>query len=69
MNIGENAEEAAEQFKQITADLEYIDEDESYKRKFFGLMIYCPENIVENVLIHDEHCFDEENEYLEKMGL
>lgn len=32
-------------------------------------MVYCPENVVEDVLIYTEHYFDEENEYIAEQNL
>lgn len=67
--VGQNEKTLVEQLKKITDDLVYIDEDESYSSKMLGLMVYCPENNVEDVLIYTEHYFDEENEYIKNQEI
>jgi hypothetical protein len=57
------------QFSKITDDL-YEDEDaEGYASVKLGLKIYCPNDIVENVILHDQHCYDEEDEYMRNQSL
>lgn len=55
--------------KEITDDLIEDEDKEGYSSKKLGLKIYCPDNIVEDVLVHDMHCYDEELEYMNSQNL
>ena len=48
------------QIRNITDDLKLDDDGEGYSSKNLGLRIYCPEDIVEDVLIHDRNYYLEE---------
>lgn len=52
------------QVKKITDDLIEDEDKEGYSSRKLGLRIYCPDDIVEDILVHDRHCYDEENEYI-----
>ena len=41
-------------------DLKLDDDGEGYSSKNLGLRIYCPEDIVEDVLIHDRYYYEDE---------
>ena len=45
------------QIREITDDLILDDDEEGYSSKKLGLRIYCPEDIVEDVLIHDKYYY------------
>lgn len=47
------------QISKITDDL-ILDDEEGYSSKKLGLRIYCPEDIVEDVLIHDRYYYEDE---------
>ena len=53
----------------LTDDLVEDEDGEGFSSLKLGIKIYCPEDEVEDVLIHDKHCFDEEQEYIENNGL
>lgn len=55
--------------KKITDDLIEDEDKEGYSSQKLGLRIYCPDDIVEDVLIHDMHCYDEEKEYIDSHNL
>lgn len=57
------------ELRKITDDLITEGEAEGYSSRKLGLKIYCPEGLVEDVIVHDAHCYDEEEEYLANMGL
>lgn len=40
------------------------DEEEGYSSVKLGVKIYCPNGYVEDVIIHDSHCYVEERQYL-----
>ena len=61
--------ELIERIKKITDDLIEDDDKEGYSSIKLGLKIYCPDSIVEDVLIHDLYCYDEENEYISSENL
>lgn len=44
---------ALEKLKKATDDLLLDDDGEGYTSKKLGLRIYCPDDIVEQVIIHD----------------
>lgn len=58
-----------ERLKKITDDLTEEEDEDGYSSRKLGLKIYCPEDIVEDVILHDLHCYDEEEEYMEEQGL
>lgn len=64
--VSEDIQFLLNQLNKIVDDLKYLEFDESYYSQTLGLMIYSPEDLVENVLIFSEHYYDEENEYLMK---
>lgn len=49
---------------EITDSLTEDEDGEGYSDKTLGLKIYCPEREIENIIIHDRHCYDEEQEYI-----
>lgn len=55
-----------DQLIKITDDLIKDEDEEGYSSKKLGLKIYCPDDIVENVILHDLHCYDEEEEFMEE---
>ncbi len=57
-----------EELRKITDDLIVDEEAEGYSSRKLGLKIYCPDDVVEDVMIHDAHCYDEEEEYIAHMG-
>lgn len=61
--------ELMEQLNKATDDLTMDEDETGYSSKKLGLKIYCPDDIVENVILHDLHCYDEEDEYLEEENL
>lgn len=69
VSIGEDACALIEELKKITNDIKYVEEDESYVSEKLGLMIYCPEHVVEDVLIYTKHYFDVENEDMSNQEL
>lgn len=64
LEISEDANEVINELKKWVDDFKYLSFDESYYSEKLGMMIYCPEGIIENVLIYSKHYYDEENEYL-----
>lgn len=57
------------QIRKITDDLILDDNKEGYSSAKLGLKIYCPEDIVEDVLLHDRYCYEEEQEYMKENNL
>ena len=57
------------QFSKITDDLCEDEDAEGYASIKLGLKIYCPNDIVEDVILHDLHCYDEEEEYMQNQNL
>lgn len=66
INVSNDATEIVNNLKDITDDVKFSAFDQSYYSKKLGLVIFCPDNAVENVLFFDEHYYDEENAYLKK---
>lgn len=58
-----------EQLRKITDDLTEDEDGEGYSSQKLGLKVYCPDEIVEDVIIHDQYCYDEEKKYIEEQGL
>ncbi len=67
--LSTNPDELVKEINKITDDLQWVDDEEGYSSMKLGLKIYCPDEVVEDVIIHDEHCYDEENEYIESNQL
>lgn len=61
-------DELVDQLVKITDDLIRDEEEEGYSSEKLGLKIYCPDDIVENVILHDLHCYDEEEEFMNEQG-
>ena len=57
------------QVEKVTDDLIEDEDKEGYSSVKLGLKIYCPDNIVEDILIHDIYCYDEEKEYINSQNL
>lgn len=51
-------DELVDQLVKITDDLIRDEDEEGYSSKKLGLKIYCPDDIVENVILHDLHCYN-----------
>lgn len=64
-----DSDELIHRIKRITDDLIEDDDKEGYTSKKLGLKIYCPDSIVEGVLIHDLYCYEEEKEYISSENL
>ena len=62
-------EELVQQLEKITDDLTEDKDGEGYSSLKLGLKVYCPEEIVEDVIIHDRYCYEEEQEYIREQGL
>ena len=58
-----------EQLQKITNDLVEDEDKEGYSSQKLGLRIYCPDDIVEDVIIHDQYCYDEEKKYIKEQEL
>lgn len=58
-----------EQLHRITDDLTEDEDGEGYTSQKLGLKVYCPDEVVEDVLIHDQYCYDEEKAYIEEQKL
>lgn len=56
----QDSDELIECIKKITDDLIEDNDKEGYSSKKLGLRIYCPDDIVEDVLIHDLHYYEED---------
>lgn len=48
-----------ESLEEITDDLVLDDDEEGYTSVKLGLRVYCPEDEVEDIIIHDRHYYDE----------
>lgn len=57
------------QVEKITDDLIEDEDKEGYSSQKLGLRIYCPDNIVENIFVHDMYCYEEEKEYIKNQNL
>lgn len=64
--LSSDAMSAIKQLNSITEDIVYSDFDESYYSSKLGLVLFCPNDALESILIFDTHYYDEENEYLKK---
>lgn len=58
-----------EQLQKITNDLVEDEDKEGYSSQKLGLRIYCPDDIVEDVIIHDQYCYDEEKKHIKEQEL
>ena len=58
--LKKEVEELIQQLEKITDDLLEDEDGEGCSSLKLGLKIYCPEDIVEDVLIHDKYCYEEE---------
>lgn len=65
--LSKDSKNLINQVKKITDDL--TEDKEGYSSKKLGLKIYCPDGIVENVLVHDMYCYEEEKEYIKSENL
>lgn len=65
--LRKDSKDLISQMKKITDDL--IEDEEGYSSKKLGLKIYCPDGIVEDVLVHDVYCYEEEEEYIKSQNL
>ena len=43
----------------LTISDDFVKEDDTYLSEKLGVKIFCPDDYVENVIIHDMHCYDE----------
>lgn len=66
IEISKDAKLVIEKLNSIVDDLKYLHSNESYYSKKLGIFVFCPEDIIENIMIFSEHYYDEENEYLMK---
>ncbi len=66
IEVSTDALEVVKQLRNLTEDVKYSAFDQSYYSNNMGIVIFCPDNKIENVLLYDVHYYDEENEYLEK---
>lgn len=57
------------QLSQITDDLHPDDDGEGFTSIKLGLKIYCPDEIVEDVILHDPYCYEQEDAYIEEQNL
>ena len=64
VRLGLDAGSFVREIKKLTDDVKYVELDQSYVSEKLGMVVFCPENIIENVLFFSEHYYDEENEYL-----
>lgn len=67
--LSKDIDKTLNEFNKITDDLIWCDEEEGYSSVKLGLKIYCPNGYIEDIIIHDLHCYDEENQYLEENKL
>lgn len=66
ITVSDNTKDLIVSIKSICKDLIYIEKESSYVSMALGVVIYCEEDHVSNVLIFSHEYFDEENEYLKK---
>lgn len=64
IHLGLDAIVFINQLRAITDDIKYVDLDQSFVSEKLGMVVFCPENTIENVLLYSEHYYDEENQYL-----
>lgn len=64
LHIGGDVKNLLSELRTLHCDIKYLDIDESYVCPSIGLMVYCPNNTVEDILLFSEHYFDDENKYL-----
>lgn len=55
------------EIKIIAPDITLDSEGDGFFSEKLGLKVYCPEDKIEDVIIHDKHCYDEENRYLKEL--
>lgn len=67
--LSKDSKNLISQVKKITDDLIEDEDKEGYSSKKLGLKIYCPDGIVEDVLVHDMYCYEEEKEYIKSQNL
>lgn len=67
--LNKEVDALVQQLEKITDDLTEDEDEEGYSSLKLGLKIYCPEDIVEDVIIHDRYCYEEEQEYIREQGL
>ena len=56
-------------FKIITNDMIWDENEEEYSSNKLGINIFCPDNHIENILFYDLHYYDEENNYLKENNI
>ena len=56
------------EIKIIAPDITLDSEGDGYFSDKLGLKVYCPEDKIEDIIVHDRYCYDEENQYLEENG-
>ena len=57
-----------DEFRKVTDDFLWHDDEEGYSSAKLGVKIYCPNGYIEDVIIHDLHCYDEEERYLKELA-
>lgn len=63
--LSADKEEVIERFAEITDDLTLDDDEEGYSSIELGVRIYCPEDEIESVLIHDSYYYENEKKSIE----
>ena len=43
------------------------EEAENYYSKKLGVKFWCPDEDVANLIVHDPHCYDDEEQYLKEL--
>ncbi len=56
------------EIKIIAPDITLDSEGDGYFSDKLGLKVYCPEDKIEDIIVHDRYCYDEGNQYLEENG-
>ena len=64
LHIDKNLDSFLSEIEELHCEIKYLDIDESYVCPSIGLMMFCPNGVLEDVLLYSEHYFDEENQYL-----
>lgn len=67
--LTKDRETILENISRVTDDLVADEDAEGYSSRKLGMKIYCPLELVEDVILHDLYCYEEEDEYLQNEGI
>ncbi len=56
VELNTDVEQTISSFQKISND--FVQDGDTYSSESLGIKIFCPEDCIENIIIHDNHCYD-----------